>query len=172
MTTPQNHDYNRGRQTRQPEANNGRKGREADGHLNGQDEKKSSARALRNDPRGRKRRTKGSTSLDASGEQGMGGPIPGEASVSGDKTVGPRGGQDPQPKGSNPTGGGTDRIVTVNVGGHHWRFVCGSGDEPEMVRLIWEIAERDGTCLDWLAAAMVGNELVNASGLDSDAWKD
>lgn len=62
--------------------------------------------------------------------------------------------------------------MTVNVGGHHWRFVCTAGDEPDMLRLVWEIAERDGTCLDWLAAAMVGNELINASGLDSDVWKD
>lgn len=49
--------------------------------------------------------------------------------------------------------------VTLVKGAHRWTFSCDSGDEPELLRRVTELARGEDVPFDWFDAALVTHQL-------------
>lgn len=49
--------------------------------------------------------------------------------------------------------------VTLLKNGHRWRLACATGEEPELLEAVSELAEADDVDFDWFDAALIAHEL-------------
>jgi hypothetical protein len=60
--------------------------------------------------------------------------------------------------------------VTLLKNGHRWRLACRSGEEPELLEAVSELADADDVDFDWFDAALVAHELKRRVHAELDAF--